>query len=237
MEKIRLNTKLIGSLSNVLFVPAAEIIVASQIANSTYYRIMQTPIIISIQQLLGIANGLHIPVRRFFSVGDVDVIGKYDDYVTDHYLPCSYDNRELQRLIDSRPDATWKKAAKATGMSYSRLRNSLLAFTRTPVTRFLAVCDTFGIDPFTILIDPNPEIKKKEKSTLSHSREEDGKIQEEIRLLREDIDKLTAIVDDLTAKYEALLNAHQALANRINVNIGIINGSNIGIAADPLDKK
>lgn len=237
MEKIRLNINLISSLSNVLFIPAAEIIVASHLANSTYYRIMQTPIIISIQQLLGIANGLHIPAKRFFSVGSTDVIGKRDDYIVSPYLPCHYDDAEIQRIVDTRPDATWKKAAKATGMSYSRLRNSLLAITRTPVTRFLTVCDAFKIDPFTILIDPNPESASSGQTIPAKNRREAGYRKEEIHAMREDIQKLITAVDDLSAKYEALLKDHQALANRINVNIGTINGSHIGIAADPLESR
>jgi hypothetical protein len=231
MKKIRLNTKLVSSLSNVLFIPAAEIIVASKISNTTYYRIMQTPVTISIQQLLGIANGLHIPVRRFFSVGDADIIGKYEDYVIEPYQPCHYDENEMRRLVDSRPDATWKKAAKATGMSYSRLRNSLMAITRTPVMRFLTVCDTFGVDPFTILVDPNPEPKQNQKHRRKHEESD------EIRTLREDLRRLSATIDELTEKYKALMEAHQALANRINVNIGTINGRNIGIAAEPLESR
>ena len=233
MEKVRLNTKLISSLSNVLFIPAAEIIVASEIANSTYYRIMQTPIIITIQQLLCIANGLHVPVRRFFSFGNADIIGKREDYIAEPYQPCHYDEDALQEFVQNCNTATWKRAAEATGMSYSRLRNSLLAVTRTPVTRFLQVCSVFGINPFSILIDPNPEVKRKSRSAAGR----DAKLAEELSMLRQDVNTLSRHVADLTKKYEELLSAHDALLRQINVNIHNFTDSSLSIAADPIEKK
>lgn len=228
---VRLNTKLIKSIGDVLYMPAAELIEATTIANSTWYNIMAKPEGISIQQLILIANGLHIPARRFFSTGSTDLVGKRDDYVTDPYLPCRYDEAALQRLVERRTDATWKKAAEAAGMSWQRLRNSLLAVTRTPVTRFLAVCKAFDVDPFAVLIDDNPP--KKQSRTGGSA----AKAASETAYLRRRIDELTAIVDDLKGKYESLLLAHEQLARRVQVNIGTINGSNIGIAADAVDPR
>lgn len=241
MDTVRLNTKLISSLSNVLFIPAAEIINATSIANSTWYRITQTPVIISIQQLLAIANGLHIPARRFFSTDMADYIGRRDDYITEPYLPCHYDEAALQELVTSRPGTTWAKAAKATGMSYSRLRDSLLAVTRTPVVRFLAVCASFEIDPFSILIDPNPEPKKGKRGVTPANTsgwvKEAEALRTEIGRLYEDVSSLSATVDELTRKYDALLRVHEMLARRLSVNIENVNSSYIGIAAEPLPDK
>lgn len=237
MDKLRLNTKLISSLNSVLFIPAAEIIVRTGIAGSTWYRIVQTPVIISIQQLLAIANGLSIPVRRFFSFGRADVIGKRDDYVSDPYTPCYYDDAALQKLVDERPDATWKKAAKAAGMSYSRLRNSLLGETRTPVTRFITVCEAFEVDPFTILKDPNPEPKTRAGRNAAPAQEGTDAFRAEVNGLREDIRSLSGTVEELAAKYESLLEAYETLAHRISVNIDTVNGSYIGITAETSSEK
>lgn len=232
MNTIRLNTTLITSLSSVLFIPPAELIQSTAIANSTWYNIMQRPGGITIQQLLSIANGLHVPVRRFFSTETADLIGQREDYIIEPYLTCYYDDTALHEFVQNCPSATWKLAAEVTGMSYSRLRNSLLAITRTPVTRFLSVCSIFNINPFTILIDPNPEQEKNRSSS-----KKSAKLLAEITTLRQDIDTLSKTVANLSQQYEALMKAHDALLHRINVNIGIINGSNIGIAAEPLETK
>lgn len=229
---IRLNTKLITSLSTVLFIPAADVINASGIANSTWYNMMQKPEGITIQQLLGIANGLHVPVRRFFSTDRADVIGKRDDYVAEPYIQCRYDEDALREFVTNRPATTWKSAADAIGMSWSRLRDSLLAVTRTPVVRFIEVCRFYDIDPFTILIDPNPIVNGRRRKSAGTAGSD---IRAEIKTLSSNIEALTKTVEDLTEKYDSLLKAHEQLARRIQVNIGTISGgniSNIGIAAD-----
>ena len=217
MKPVRLNEKLISSLGSVLFIQTAEMIVMTDIPNSTWYRIMQTPASISIQQLLAIANGLHVPVRRFFSGDKIDYIGKRDEYILDHYEPCYYDETALQELVNSSHSATWQKASKATGISYSRLRNSLLAITRTPVARFLSVCNVFGIDPFTILVDPNPEARARKRSEETPV-EGDG-TEADVRNLRDNVRQLSEKVDDLVSKYENLLEAHKVLMRRLDEHI------------------
>ena len=226
----RLNTKLIKTLSSVLFMPAADIIDATGINRSTWYRIVESPHIITVQQMLLVADKLNIPVRRFFSKGRTDIIGKREDYITEDYRPCRYDADELQRIVDSRPDLSWQQAADATSVTRDNFRLSLLAVTHTPVVRFLKACEVWGIDPFTVLIDPNPEPEAKKKPR----RQNQPDLHTEIGELRSDIRKLSDAVEDLTRKYEALLKAHDALAHSVSVNIGNISYSHIGIAADPL---
>lgn len=156
IERINLNTNLITSLSSALFMPSFKIREAVDIPRSTWYDMMKTPDAITIQHLLAISNGLHIPVRRFFYTGDNNEIGRRNDYIIDNYYPCHYDADALKSVVNNRPDVTWMKAAKATGMSYQHLQKSLLAETRLPVIRLLTVCDAFELDPFEIIIDPNP---------------------------------------------------------------------------------
>lgn len=231
--KYRLNTKLIASLQSVLHIQASDIKEATQISLATWYRIRQAPQEITVQQLLQIANGLHIPVRRLFSTGQVDVVGQREDYVAEPYYECQYDEAALRDFVSSNHDATWKKAAEAAGMSYQRLRNSLLAVTRTPVARFLEACDTFGIEPFTILVDGNPAIGSRKRPMR---KGEADSFKAEINTMKGRIDELSKTVEDLTAKYENLLNAHEQLARSVQVNIDTISGGyfgNIGIAADP----
>lgn len=226
----RLNQRLISTLNRVLMLSPTDIMGSAHIASSTWYRIMQAPSSISVQHLLGIANGLHIPVRRFFSTGNTDLIGRRDDYIVEPYSPCRYDNSTLQQIVNTRRDATWKRAAEATGLTRDHLRNSLLAVTRTPVTRFLTVCDAFDVDPFTILIDPNPEPKR--KKTVSRQGPD---LSAEIADLSHRISELSETVADLTAKYNDLLHAHEALARSIQVNIQNFTDSHLNIHAAEAD--
>lgn len=220
MEKARLNTKLLSTLNSVLYMSAAELREAAGIARSTWYDIMGKPGEITVQYLLALANGLHIPVRRFFSMGRADVVGMRDDYITEPYEPCSYNGNVLSETVRCRQDATWKLAAEMTGMSYQRLQRSLLTETRLPVERFLTVCEAFDIDPFTVLIDPNPEPKARKGG--------DAKLLEEIRTLRKDIAALSDTVSSLTEKYQNLLDAHQRLTTRLNDHV-----DGITVAAEP----
>ena len=229
---IRLNTKLIITLSRVLFLSPTEIMQATSIASSTWYRIMAAPAAITIQQLLSFANGLHIPVRRFFSEGRADIIGRKEDYIVEPYKECSYDSQALQEFVNSRPDATWKLAAEATGLTRSRLRDSLLAVTRTPVTRFLVVCDTFGIEPFMVLIDPNKGAKVKTKADTPGQQ---SSMHAEIQELRKQVAELSGTIADLTQKYDSLFRAQNMLARRISVNIEHVQDSQFSIAAEPVD--
>lgn len=227
----RLNTRLIRDLGKVLFMPAAEIVAATGMNRSTWYRIVESPHIITVQQLLVIADSLHIPVRRFFFTGRTDVVGKRDDYITEDYLPCRYDADALQDMVDSRPDLSWQQAADATRVTRDNFRLSMLAVTHTPVVRFLKACEVWGIDPFTVLVDPNPEpVTEKKKG----GGKEQTDLHAEIGRLRDDVRALSGTVDDLIRKYEMLLDAHKSLVKRINVNIENVSSSYIGIAANPL---
>ena len=224
---VRLNTKLITNLSNVLFVSSAEIKATINIPNSTWYHLMENTDGISIQQLLQLANGLHIPVRRFFSTAKVDMIGRREDYVEENYTPCYYDEAALQEVVNTRTTATWQKAADIVGMSRGRLRDSLMAVTRTPVTRFLLVCEVFEIDPFTILIDTNP-IKKTGKA---------GGTPSETAALKQKVEKLSLTVDNLTTKYETLLKRFNKLENDFNVFADFGGSTNMAAESGPENKK
>jgi len=235
MNEVRLNTGLIASLKKEKLLPAGEMIKSTVRNKSTWYRLMDHPDEITVQQLIALANGLHIPVRRFFMTGSkLDVNRSCRDCVVrDGYLPCEYDAAALQRIVDSRPDVTWQKAAVATGMSRDNLKNSLLAVRRTPVTRFLEACEALKIAPFTILLDPNPEPKKSRRTS---SGGQDDALHAEVRQMHQDIETLNQTVEDLKQKYESLQMKYEQLAQRLQVNIGTINDSHIGtigIATDP----
>lgn len=221
-DSIRLNTKLITSLSSVLNMRSAEIISSTSIAYSTWYRITQYPENTSVQQLLALANGLHIPVRKFFSTGSADLIGRRDDYVTDDYVSCYYDDRVLQDIVNSSSSATWKRASEAIGVTRSHLRDSLLAVTRTPVTRFLHVCEVFHMDPFTVLVDPNPETKHKTASSQAGTMGD-------MASLRQQLTDLEATVDKMMEKYDSILERFNRIENIIN---DFLETNSIGSAAD-----
>lgn len=235
MKAFRINQKFIGNMSEVLLMPLPDIIAATFKNHSTWYRIVNNPSGITIQQMLIIANGLHIPVRRFFSVGGTDIIGKRDDYITDPYIPCRYEPGAFRELMENRRDATWKKAAEVAGVTRDNLRNSLLGESRTPVTRFLAVCQAFDVNPFTILIDPNSEIKNNRQQTPIRKIGEKESMRMEILSLREDIHKLSVAVADLAGKYDALLADHKALARRVDADIEKSSRDYLSIAAERVE--
>lgn len=153
---LRLNTAMLSALGRVLGMTNANLMEATGIRNATWYRIMGHPNEITVQQLISIANGLCVPVRRFFSFDDTDMVGGKDDYVANPYKPCYYDGNAMLHLINTNSVATWMDVAKVLGMTRTNLRHSLLLDTRLPVARFLSTCKFLGIDPFLVIVDTNP---------------------------------------------------------------------------------
>lgn len=238
MEKPRLNTRLLNTLPSVLNMQTVDIRKASGIARSTWYDILSKQDTFTVQHLLSIANGLHIPVRRFFSTGQTDVVGRRDDYVTEPYADCYYLGESLREAINDRQDATWRRAGEIAGMTYQHVQRSLSSETRTPVVRFLAVCEAFGIDPFTILVDPNPEpVPGRKRKDHRKDPRKDPALLAEIDSLRESVGRLSGTVEDVTrkygdllAKYDRLLSAHRALLDRFDRHVN----DGFPVAADPL---
>ena len=222
MKKVRLNMKLISTLNTVLFVPVTELCEMTGIAKSTWYDIRVSPDAITVQYLLALANGLHIPVRRFFSADDcMDIIGKRDEYVADPYVPCEYNCAALQELISSQRDKTWKEAAEVAGMGYQQLQKSLMTITRLPVPRLLSVCEAFSIDPFTLLIDPNRDAKHGKDGRTPHAiLSEIADMHKDIAYLSGLYRKMTEKYEDVLEKYTRLLEAHKILLRRFNEHAG-----------------
>lgn len=232
--EIRLNTELLKNICSLFPQPRAEVISAMGLKPSTFYDMRKNTEKVTIEQILSIANGLHIPVRRMFSAGKETVVGQKEDYVVEPYLECSFNEEGIKDYIASHHKATWKAASEATGLTWQGQRESLLSNRRFPVVRFLSICNRFGIDPFLILVDPNPEqANKKTPRRNAHVGYPDGKA--EIAAIRKDVDELAESVADLSVKYEELLRKHEELLRRVQVNIDTINNSyvnTIGIAAD-----
>lgn len=220
MKKIFLNSNLIKTLSSVLSRPAFELRAATSIKPTTWHSIMKYPDAITVQQLLAIANGLCIPVSRFFSTHDTTYIGSREEYVTFHYKECYYDSEKMRSIINSIPDSDFQKVITADGTSRQRLRDSLFAITRTPLKRFLTACENFDIDPFTVLIDPNHEMEYNNKQKIITQNIPEQKasntaytLHEDIATLHKQIIQLNCLIADLTLKYEQLLNRQARLEN------------------------
>lgn len=213
---IRLNTTLFSTLGRVLGMSNTELIKATGISNATWYRVMGHPDEITVQQLIAIANGLHIPVRRFFLYNDTDMVGGKDDYIENPYRPCLYNTKNLIQFIDIRGVATWEEVANELGMSRSNLRKSLLSVTRLPLTRFLAACEIFGIDPFCAIIDPNPlrvnPIERKH-TLVSESQYESilanfAITQRELAVFRAEVLNVRRDIVRLEKKIDMIIDAH-----------------------------
>ena len=111
--KAKLNTHLLSTLPRVLRMTNDEVAAASGISIAQWYRLVKHPEKLTIQQLLDLANGLQIPVSRFFSTGKADVVGMREDYVINSdYQKCYYDS-----------DAVSKKVGKGTATSWREGRN------------------------------------------------------------------------------------------------------------------
>lgn len=241
----RLNTKLLMTLNHVIGMTNSAIMEATGINNTTWYTILRNPNCITIQQLLAVANGLKIPVSRFFTTESYDMIERPDDYVTHPYISCYYDGEAFRHIINTTP-VTWTKLSELTGVTRGHARNSLLSATRLPVSRFLKVCEGFSIEPFTILIDPNPALTK---TKSKHGRTANdiknipptnfaalhntiNQLRTELENARQLIEENRQLIHDLTHQCQSLQNAQETLARRINVNIHSISDSSISIAAD-----
>jgi len=213
---VRLNTTLFSTLGRVLGMSNTELMKATGISNATWYRVMGHPDEITVQQLISIANGLHIPVRRFFLYDDTDMVGGKDDYIENPYRSCFYNTKNLMQFIDTRGVATWEEVANELGMSRSNLRKSLLSVTRLPLTRFLAACEIFGIDPFCAIIDPNPlrvnpmELKQ---TMMSESQYESilanfAITQREMAVFRAEVLNVRRDIVRLGKKIDMIIDAH-----------------------------
>ena len=164
---LQLNENLFKVMGRVFRMTYKEISSQSNISMTTLYRIIETPAKISVQQLIDLANGLHIPVSRFFSKDSKESVGEREDYINfNHYKLCFYDKSAVQRIIDSDTVSSYRDIASVVGLHPNRVKESLLAEHRLPVTRLLNFCDSLNIDFFSIVVDPN--------SISAHAKEQNN---------------------------------------------------------------
>ncbi len=155
---MQLNEKLVKQLPRILNMTNGAISEKSNIAISTWYRIVQTPSKISVHQLIDLANGLHIPVSRFFSSEFSDEIGKREDYIVcGNFKECYYNGEAIQKVVKSGIVSSYKDAATSVGVHPNRVKESLLAVHRLPVIRLLNFCNAFTLNFFEFIVDPNLE--------------------------------------------------------------------------------
>ena len=153
---VKLNENLFKGLAHVLRMSYKEISSQSNISMTTLYRIIEVPSKMSVQQLIDLANGLRIPVSRFFSKDSKEAVGEREDYINfNHYRLCFYDKSAVQRIIESDTVSSYRDIASVVGLHPNRVKESLLAEHRLPVTRLLNFCDNLNIDFFSIVVDPN----------------------------------------------------------------------------------
>jgi len=218
---LHLNAMLLRTLDSVLSIPSVDMVDMAGITKHAWYSMRRNPESVTVKQLVSLSNAFHVPVRRFFSSGATDLVGCREDYVEPDFRPCSYDAGILMRYINACPGATWQKAADAVGMTRDNLRHSLLGDTRTPVVRFLASCEALDVDPFSVLIDPNP-VHRPSARRVSPGASAD------VIVLQRRVDALQAEVDDLKAKFNALIQR----AAHPDVSFGVAPDSPLSVAAE-----
>lgn len=165
---LQLNENLFKGMAHVLRMSYKEISTQSGISITTLYRIIETPLKISVQQLIDLANGLCVPVSRFFSQNSMEEVGEREDYINSNYYKlCFFDKSAVQRIIESDTVSSYRDIASVVGLHPNRVKESLLAEHRLPVTRLLNFCDNLNIDFFSIVVDPNSiSAKAKERKDL-----------------------------------------------------------------------
>ena len=221
-KQIKFNEKTWKQLAKVLRKSQPEVINEVGIAQSTWYSILNRPSDISVKNLLKVSNRLHIPVRRFFSTGSTEVIGRREDYILEPYAECDYNGGRLRSIILSRC-ISWQEVARVVEMDRNRVRDSIMSMS-TPVSRLILICNTYDIDLFEVLIDPNPDIKikKARKAPLP-----------ETAVMQREIQELCRTVEKLQQEVSTLQEEYKALAYRVSVNIDTFNNSHLSIAAEP----
>lgn len=250
MRKVHLNTKLITNLQKVLRMSNPEIERESGLSDSTWRRINKIPLRITVQQLLLLANGLNIPVRRFFVPEGIGYVGTREDYIiTEGFQKCGYDSEAVRNVMGRDGGITKKDAGHAVSLSYTRAMTSLLSVSRLPVTRLLDFCEAFYLNPFDFLTDRNPEnpvlLGKKRRQTDSATviarrvelmtRGEMAQLRSDIDALRMEMTGILANYADLLEKFDALSKAQSNLANRIGVKIDNVTNNYIAMAVEPDD--
>lgn len=165
---LQLNENLFKSLARVLRMTYKDISSQSNISVTTLYRIIETPAKISVQQLIDLANGLRVPASHFFSKDSKELVGEREDYINfNHYKFCFYDKSAMQKVIDSSTVSSYREIASVVGLHPNRVKESLLAEHRLPVTRLLNFCDGLKLDFFDFVVDPNSisvDAKEQEKN-------------------------------------------------------------------------
>ena len=211
---MQLNENLLKELPRVLCMTHAAISAQSNIAIATWYRIVQTPSKISVQQLLDLANGLQVPVSRFISMDDKNVVSEHEEYIVfSGYKECYYDRDAIQKVISSGMVSSYRDAAPCVGLHPNRVKESLLAIHRLPVVRLLNFCTKFTLNVFDFIVDPNfPNANVKDQKVITAQSSEYAAVLHGIATLlreqaifraelRRDITRLSEKIDKIINEY------------------------------------
>lgn len=219
-----LNEDLFKNLAGALRMTYKEISTQSGISITTLYRIIETPLKISVQQLIDLANGLSVPVSRFFSQDSKDAVGEREDYIKLYdFRFCFYDKNAVQKVMESDTVSSYRDIASIVGLHPNRVKESLLAEHRLPVTRLLNFCDSLKIDFFSIVVDPNSiSANAKERKNLDTVSEyatimnHIATIQREMASFKVLLEDTKRDIDELNKKLDAVTDANdvQAIAWR-----------------------
>ena len=224
IKMLILNEDLFKNLAGALRMTYKEISTQSGISITTLYRIIETPLKISVQQLIDLANGLSVPVSRFFSQDSKDAVGEREDYIKLYdFRFCFYDKNAVQKVMESDTVSSYRDIASIVGLHPNRVKESLLAEHRLPVTRLLNFCDSLKIDFFSIVVDPNSiSANAKERKNLDTVSEyatimnHIATIQREMASFKVLLEDTKRDIDELNKKLDAVTDANdvQAIAWR-----------------------
>ena len=214
---LQLNENLFKSLARALRMTYKEISSQSNISMTTLYRIIETPVKISVQQLIDLSNGLHVPVSRFFSKDNNETVGQREDYIIfDGYKECYYNKAAMQEIIDSGSISSYRDIASVVGLHPNRVKESLLAEHRLPVTRLLDFCNTLKISYTFLIVDPNPtSVNAGERRDATAIVPDNAAILHDIATMQREMASFKILleetkrnIDELNKKLDAVIGAN-----------------------------
>lgn len=211
---LKLNENLFKDLAGALRMTYKEISSQSNISMTTLYRIIETPSKISVQQLIDLANGLRVPISRFFSKDSKEAVGEREDYINfNRYKLCFYDKSAMQKVIESSTVSSYREIASVVGLHPNRVKESLLAEHRLPVMRLLTFCDGLKLDFFNFVVDPNTisANARKQRNDLGNASEYAAILHDIESMLREQAifrEEIRRDIARLDKKIDMFINAN-----------------------------
>lgn len=215
-KRYGLNVTLLKNLNLRLDMTFEEISHLSGIPVDTFTKIRRAPSRISVQKLIAIANGVHVPISKFITIDGKDTEGEKEDYIiSEGYKDSFYDRDLVEDFIDSNyflsyPDAMSAIGSRQKDSKPSAIKAIMLAKNYLPANRVIAFCNYVKQSPFLFIVDPNrPKAPARHRAVsdmtaLGHALHDMEAVLQDhstsLAQIRDDITRLESKIDALISK-------------------------------------